>query len=218
MVLSPDLPLSDFPLDIAGRRWTIAAVRDQDALLDAAHTFVHVPYGLLLWESAVVLAGAVSRRPQVLAGRSVLELGCGTGLVGLVAASLGAVVLQTDHEPAALTIAAENARRNGIGGIRRLIADWRRWPVDERFDVILGADVLYEPALHDDVARILSACLAPDGLVLLADPGRPGTLAFLGRLEREGWRVSLEVEPADDLLAPGRRVEVTLIECAPPRR
>lgn len=218
MVLPPDLPLADFVLDIAGRRWTIAAVRDQDALLDAADAFAHVPYGLLLWESAVVLARAAARRPQALAGRSVLELGCGTGLVGLVAASLGADVLQTDHEPAALMLAKENACRNGVGGIRRIDADWQRWPVAERFDVILGADVLYEPALHDDVARILSGCIAPDGRALLADPGRPGTLGFLGRLEREGWHVTLEVEPVADLLAPGRSVEVTLVECAPPRR
>lgn len=209
--LPAGLPLATFDLDVAGRRWSIRAVRDQDALLDAAEQFAHVPYGLLLWESAVSLARALAERPTLCRGRSVLEIGCGVGLAGIVAAGLGGNVVQTDHEPAVLALAAANAEQNGITGISQRLADWRAWPLSERFDLVLGADVLYEAAMHDAVARVIDASLAPGGTVLLADPGRPNTLPFLGALERKGWRVDFAVQPAADLLVAGRTVDVTLI-------
>lgn len=130
----------------------------------------------------------------------VLELGCGAGLVGITAAALGARVVQTDYITAALSLAAANARRNGVAGIRRVVADWRRWPLSARFSWIVGSDITYERALHAPLRAVLAAALASGGTALLADPGRPPSIAFFAALERDGWRVALsELESAPEM-------------------
>ncbi|XP_075047956.1 protein N-lysine methyltransferase METTL21D [Mixophyes fleayi] len=58
--------------------------------------------GCVVWDAAIVLSKFLERRectePGVLRGRSALELGSGTGIVGIMAATLGANVTVTDLE------------------------------------------------------------------------------------------------------------------------
>jgi D-alanine-D-alanine ligase-like ATP-grasp enzyme/methylase of polypeptide subunit release factors len=62
-------------------------------------------------DSTVELAGLLDVQP----GETVLELGCGTGLLSIAAAKLGAAqVLATDMDPRALAIIVKNAIRNGV--------------------------------------------------------------------------------------------------------
>ena len=197
------LPLDEHRVPLAGRTWSIMAVRDHDALLEDTSAFQHAPYGLLLWESAIALAGLLARREgKALQGKRVLELGCGVGLPGLVAQSVGAIVTQTDHEPIALTVARENARRNDTRGIAQFKADWSTWSHDVRYDLIIGSDIGYGTDMHDYLMAIFARNLVPGGRVLLADPGRDQNLVLLGCLERAGWTIERESETLPD--ASGR--------------
>lgn len=206
------LPLETMALPIGGRTWAITAVANQDALLDAAERFDQIPYGLLLWESAVALAEMIVANADAVEGRRVLELGCGAGLAGLIAQNTGGDVHQTDHEPRALRLAARNAAANDVGGIGQFRADWRDWAHDVRYDLILGADIVYERAVHPLLAKIFETNLASGGEIWLADPGRPNTLEFLSALEDDGWRGQIEVVKVADV--SGREgkppVDVTL--------
>ena len=56
------------------------------------------------------------------AGDSVIDIGCGSGILAIAAAKLGAQVVATEIDPAAAQIAAENAARNGVR-IEVLVAD-----------------------------------------------------------------------------------------------
>ncbi|HLJ57287.1 MAG TPA: hypothetical protein VKT77_19780 [Chthonomonadaceae bacterium] len=181
-------------LDIAvgGRAWRITAVTDQDALLDSADDFEHFPFGLLLWDSAVGLARHFAGAPHLVAGRTVLELGCGVGLPGLVARAMGAAVCQTDHQGAALRLAEWNAAQNGSGPIERFAADWRAWTHRDRYDLLLGADITYNRPEHFHLEQIFRQNLAPGGSVLLSDPGRPQTLDFAAHLEKRGWSIAMD--------------------------
>ena len=63
---------------------------------------------------------AMASQVELLPGQTLLDLGCGAGLVGIAAAKVlgeGAVVL-TDVDPAAVACARENAARNGVAGVR----------------------------------------------------------------------------------------------------
>src|SRR4051794_11963218 len=145
-----------------------------------------VPYWSVLWRSGTALARELAEAD--LAGRRVVELGCGLGLPSLVAARAGADMLATDADGEALELLARNARENGLsvatqraewGAAEHLVA---RGP----FDLVLAADVLYERA---SVAPLLSLLPRLGGEVWLADPGRPAARAFF---ERATTRWSVE--------------------------
>ncbi|MCA1728736.1 MAG: 50S ribosomal protein L11 methyltransferase, partial [Actinobacteria bacterium] len=86
-----------------------------DALIDEREFArdERLPYWADLWPSAVALAGSIIRYDsKTLAGRRVVELGCGVGLPSLAALARGARVTATDHYEAALDFARYNARAN----------------------------------------------------------------------------------------------------------
>jgi predicted nicotinamide N-methyase len=159
-----------------------------------ADQLAHVPYGFLLWESAVALGNRLVAQADLMRNKRVLELGAGMGLPGLIARSLGAEVWQTDHEPEALALAALNAEQNGVTGLRHFVADWEHWTHADRYDLLLGADILYEHATQPHLERIFEQNLAPGGCLLLADPSRPQALAFVAEMEKKGWRFELEMQ------------------------
>jgi predicted nicotinamide N-methyase len=205
---------------IGGRLWRIWCVEDQDYLLSFARGLDHLPYGLLLWESSVALSQRLAEEPSLVEGKRVLELGAGTGLPGLVARSLGAYVWQTDQMEDVLNVAALNERENALAGIRRFRADWRDWVEPTSFDVILGADILYDTASNGSIAAIFERSLAPGGRVVLADPGRPQALEFLGELESGGARFAMSVRSVEPtcVLGSGATVDVAIVEYHAPHR
>ena len=212
-------PLSLVPVLIGDRQWRIWCVEDQDYLLSFSRSLDHLPYGLLLWESAGALSQRLAEEPSLVEGKRVLELGAGTGLPGLVARSLGACVWQTDQTDDVLNVAALNERENALAGIRRFRADWRDWVEPASFDVILGSDILYDAALYGSIVSILDRSLAPGGKVVLADPGRPQALEFLGELESGGARFTLSVRRVEPTCVLGARaaVDVAIVEYHPPQ-
>ncbi|MCX6047553.1 MAG: 50S ribosomal protein L11 methyltransferase, partial [Chloroflexi bacterium] len=211
--LPTPLPVETLPIVIGGRTWQITAVHDQVALLAVADQLEHGPYGFLLWDSALALAEQLVAQAEQVRGKRILELGAGVGLPGLVAHSLGASVWQTDHQSSALNLAMLNAQQNGVAGIAHFVADWRTWTHTQSYDLLLGADILYERTLYVDLAHIFSHNLAPGGRLLLSDPGRPQALDFAAQLEKQGWRIELTTQTVQ--WAPPSRtakpVEVTLL-------
>ena len=196
LLFDPSLPanlsLVSTEIRIGGRLWNVTAVRNQDELLTASEEFEHFPFGLLLWESAIGLGEYLYANPGIVSGKTVLELGAGVGLSGVIARSLGGIVTQTDHQKSALQLSQFNADTNGIAGIRTFIGDWRSWNHPEKYDIVIGADITYEREMHFYLERTFQSSLAPKGTLILSDPGRPQTLEFVARLERTGWRAELE--------------------------
>lgn len=145
----------------------------------------------MLWPASIALAHDVLSRAAELPGKRVLELGAGTGMPGIVAASLGAQVLQIDRDEVALHVCNMNRERNRITGSEVRASDWESFHSDQRFDLILGSDVLYVTDMHARLRAICEAYLAPGGLVLFSDPLRAQSLPMLEAMEASGWRVSL---------------------------
>jgi predicted nicotinamide N-methyase len=185
------LPLEKLRVRAGERDWTIAAVRDQDRLLAAAGDWAPFPYGVLLWESALVLGDVLADRGP-LRGVEVLELGAGTGVAGLVAAGQGARVVQTDHSFEALALCRRNGLSNGVTGLEQRAGDWSAWSDDAAYDVVIGADILYELALYRDVLRVLERAVRPGGVAVLTDPGRTHAWRFIDDLRAAGWMVGVD--------------------------
>jgi len=126
-------------------------------------------------------------------GKAVLELGCGLGLAGMAAANAGAQVLLTDYEDDALRFARYNAMRNlGTGTfstVRLKNIDWRVPEEIGTFDVVSGADILYERKNFGPLLTILERCLRPAGYAIITDPSRAVALEFVELARISGFRV-----------------------------
>jgi predicted nicotinamide N-methyase len=146
------------------------------------------PYGAVLWPAALALAHEIATRAPAFRGRTVLELGAGTGLPGIVAAALGAAVVQTDRTELVAHVGRLNAERNGVSGVEYRVADWAEWTDESRYDWVVGSDILYADDRHEHLRRIFGGNLARGGRVLLSDPYRPPSVPFLEGLEAGGWR------------------------------
>ncbi|HET7568847.1 MAG TPA: methyltransferase domain-containing protein, partial [Gaiellaceae bacterium] len=170
--------------ELAGRRVTLRRPPSADELIDEAafDEDEFLPYWAELWPSGVALAEVVAARE--LHGARVLELGCGLGLPSLAAALGGADVLATDWAEDAVALLRENAARNGIA----LRVERVRWDEPDAllagapWDLVLGADLLYESRNADQLAALLPRL---GGEVLLAEPGRPYARSFLERMRAE---------------------------------
>jgi methyltransferase-like protein 23 len=208
------LPFARREIVIGGRVWLVDAVDDQDALLRVAETSAQFPFGLMLWESAVALAEELHARGPHLVGKTVLELGAGLGLSGVVAAHLGAGVTQTDHDDAALQACQRTADINGVTGIARKPGNWHSWQDDTRYDFILGADIAYDGEDHAALLAVFERCITPGGVILLADPNREKQAVFVTRAVAAGFFVIRTVRVVPDLKAasPGAQLQIAILE------
>jgi len=75
--------------------------------------------------------------------------------------------------------------------VEHRLADWAAWDDANRYDWIIGSDILYAAAMHPHLTRIFESNLAPGGRVLLSDPFRRASFALLESLEAAGWNVSV---------------------------
>ena len=157
---------------------------DRRALLAGDET-PEPPYWAHLWAGARVLAAAVPRGPA-----RAIELGCGLGLPGLVAARRGARVVFVDRVPVPLAFVRASAAANRLRAVDLVAADLTSGAFARRLDLVLLAEVLYEREMLPAVARTLADLLAPEGLALLADGRRIDTRAF--HPELAGLGLSIE--------------------------
>ena len=211
-------PLLDYAITVGGREWTVGHIGAVVSRKDETHAIVlktnRVPYGLSLWPGAMALAEEVAARPADWHGRTVLELGSGTGLPGIIAAGLGARVVQTDNDELALDLCRRNCARNDLQDIECRLADWTAWTDTTRYDVILGADILYVEELNPHLRHIFETNLAPGGRLLLADPFRKMSLRLLDSLEADGWTVTVSQWDVGEERLPR---PIGVFELTPPR-
>ncbi|MEZ4763815.1 MAG: methyltransferase [Calditrichia bacterium] len=175
--LSRKYPMTVEHIEIGGHTFQINKITDPTAALEEAvaansmDSFA-TPYWAELWPSAHRVERICYRKCYSQRHSTVLELGCGMGLVGIVAGHFGASVVLNDREDDALRLAELNYLINLSTVPEVLQFDWIA-PVQRQFSLILAADVVYELAIYQPLLHTFRTMLAPGGEIWLAEPNRP---------------------------------------------
>lgn len=144
------------------------------------------PYWALVWIGARAIAGEMIAEPPAADAR-VLDLGCGLGLSGLAAARAGAHVTFVDYVPDCLDFVRASAEAAALKNYDALVVDFTRDRPPARYDLVLAADVVYDPESYVALADFLDAALAGDGTILLTESLRADAKDFLALLAARGF-------------------------------
>jgi len=129
------------------------------------------PYWAYAWAGGAVLARYVLDHPTTVAGRRVLDLGAGSGIVGIAAAKAGArEVIAAEIDRNGVAALGLNAAANGTA-IAVIGNDITTGP-PPAVDLVLAGDVFYGQDVAQMVMPFLDRCLAAGIEVLVGDPGR----------------------------------------------
>lgn len=153
----------------------------------------------LLWPSGRMLAERLGRRS--VGTERILEVGCGLGLASLVAHRRGADITASDHHPLAGDFMAHNAALNTLRPLPYRHGDWAaeqqdhaldsegdRSLVNGRFDLIVGADLLYDRDASSQLAPFIAAHAKPFAEVWIIDPDRGNRGAFHRGMDAAGFQ------------------------------
>ena len=154
-----------------------------------------------VWPSGRVLAETMS--DYAIAGKRILELGCGLGLASLVLQRRGADIVATDYHPLAEPFLAYNSALNDLPAVSYRELQWDA--VDEsigRFDIIIGSDILYEQGHAAALAALVCRHANTDAEVLLTDPGRGNSSPFTRALATQGYTLIEKRSAMNDDEAP----------------
>jgi predicted nicotinamide N-methyase len=129
-----------------------------------------LPFWAFAWAGGQGLARYVLDHPACVAGKHVLDMASGSGLVGIAAKLAGAArVMCGDIDPFAMQAVALNATLNHVQ-VDATLTDLIGSNVD--FDVILVGDLFYEREIAVPLFVWLQSLRAKGALILIGDPGR----------------------------------------------
>jgi len=140
-------------------------------LLDPNRAGAHSPYWAYPWAGGAALARHFLDHPTTVRGRSLLDLGSGSGLVAIAAAKAGARhVIAADIDPFAAVATKLNASANRVD--LSVVEDDLIEGPPPQVDIIAVGDLFYSRQLALRITVFLGRCLAAGIQVLVGDPGR----------------------------------------------
>jgi len=140
----------------------------------------------VVWESSEVLAHLLF--DYEIAGKRILEVGCGIGLTSLVLNSRDANITATDYHPEVESFLQENTLLNKGKTIPFIRTGWE----DEEsglgeFDLIIGSDLLYEGDHVDLLSGFINRHAKAHCEVIIVDPGRSYHARFSKKMMTLGY-------------------------------
>ncbi len=123
---------------------------------------------------------------EVLQGKTLIDYGCGSGILAIAALLLGAsAAIGIDHDPQALLASADNAKANGVNDKLELLD--HRQPLHEPADVVI-ANILASVLL--ELVELLAGLVKPGGRIALS-----GILAEQAETVRLAYESHFELDP-----------------------
>lgn len=161
---------------------------DKDDLEAAALGITSSTWSLfgIVWPASQVLAAEVS--VANLAGKRVLEIGCGIGLASIVLHKMGVDITASDYHPRAQEFLDRNVLDNKLLPIKFQTVDFEKKNLElGKFDLIIASDILYQPHHAKCVANFISNHSDNNVEVIVVDPGRENRSKFTLNMTALGY-------------------------------
>ncbi|OFZ19844.1 MAG: hypothetical protein A2X94_13125 [Bdellovibrionales bacterium GWB1_55_8] len=198
-------------LKIGSESIEVECLKSLDETIDALFSYLErggnpalleelCPYFGVVWPSARALSEFLVEQSDIeLKNARVLEVGCGLAIPSMIASRLGAIVTAADFHPEVEKFLSKNLERNRLRNIRYVSLDWtnRAFAEEERYDLVIGSDILYEKTHPVSVARAVSSWVKPHGTVIIADPARPYLQQFVDQMRDLGFSAQTDTRRAD---------------------
>ncbi|MCC6551904.1 MAG: methyltransferase [Polyangiaceae bacterium] len=168
---------------------------------ELARAGVPPPYWAFAWAGGQALARHVLDRPEVVAGKRVLDLASGSGLLAIAATLAGAAeVTAADVDPFSAAAIALNAAENGVD-VAIVCGDLTGEGAEGagQWDVVLAGDICYERGMAERLVGWLRMQAARGAEVLVGDPGRAYCPAEgIEEVARRGVPTSVDLEGCEE--------------------
>jgi len=154
--------------------------------LDTGISSASWPLFGIVWPASRILAATVSA--LVLDDIRVLEIGCGIALSSIVLHQMGVDITASDYHPLARKFLDNNIQNNNLSPIKYKTGNWEKTnPQLGEFDLIIGSDVLYEPAHAGLVADFIDCHSSHSVEVIIVDPNRSNRARFTKNMQAHGY-------------------------------
>ena len=168
-------------LVINGRTFRFFMARTLDDFVDQQDIFQDFPLWIKIWEASFVLAEYLAGLDAI-AGKRFLEIGCGLGVVGIVASSFGHHVTMTEYNQDALNFARANALLNEASNLEIRALDWYAPDIEGSFDYIVGSEILFREGDFQPILKLFRTYLKEGGEIILAEGIRKTSMAVMHQM------------------------------------
>jgi predicted nicotinamide N-methyase len=191
----PGYTTRQLTVPLGGHDYRIRALSDRQQFADPHGDAERIGISPALWGlfGQVWPAGRLLAETMCtfeVAGKRVLELGCGLGLSSLVLQRRKADITASDHHPLAELFLRRNATQNQLPFVTYRDLPWQIPDATlGRFDLIIGSDILYERGHAELLAEIVQRHAGEHTEILMTDPGRGNSARFSKAMALQGYGV-----------------------------
>jgi predicted nicotinamide N-methyase len=169
------------PVTINGQTLKLFTPASIDRFINPDDVMDNFPLWAKIWEASGVLASYLAGMPPD-PMKTMLEIGCGLGMVGIAAARAGHRITMTELNPDALNFARANAMANGCPEVAIERLDWNDPQLEGRFDMIVGSETVYKAEDIEGLDALFDRYLNSGGTIILAEGVRRTGLDFWERM------------------------------------
>ena len=188
-----------------------ATTDDDDGKVFNVVQKLNVGLGAVVWDCGLILAKIIEHYlafDKYLNGKTVIDLGCGTGFCGILAQIYGAKkVVLTDIEEI-VNVAKENVKvaleSNFITSDTDILCQTFDWAIEQdvhtRYDMIFASDCLYDTTYYTDLINSFKKLINANGIIIIVYKLRHADreYEFFKDMERNGFSLSILTEDCID--------------------
>ena len=170
--IEKDHKIEIVPITVSGRSLRCLKIANLDEIIldrleNGNLNETELPYWGKIWEASILLAAFLIAQP-VVPDRQILEVGTGLGVSGLFAAACGHAVTLSDHNKEIIRFIRANTLLNTLDKVPVINVDWTNPNPHQRYDWIVGSEVVYHRPTYDSLVQFFLQTLKPNGTIFLA--------------------------------------------------